>query len=62
MLVERKIQKFDSHEEADAAERAYYRSLTPSERVAIVLRLMRDYYGPPQRLERVLRPVERERS
>jgi hypothetical protein len=60
--VERKIEKFDSHEAADAADRAYYKSLTPSERVSLLLRMMRDYYGPPQRLERVLRPVERPRG
>lgn len=47
-----------SLEEADRADREYYRSLTPNERLAIVAELMRMYYGPPRRLERVLEVAE----
>lgn len=57
-MMERKIQSFESHAEADRADREYYRNLTPSERVSLLLKLMRAYYGPPRRLERVLRAVE----
>lgn len=56
------MRSFKNHAEADQADREYYRSLTPSERVTLLLKLMRAYYGPPQRLERVLRAVEPERG
>jgi hypothetical protein len=49
-------------EESDAADRAYYRSLTPEERLDILLELVRRFaegYGEAsQRLERVYRVVE----
>ena len=57
-MMERKIQSFRGHADADRADREYYLSLKPSERVALLLELMRAYYGPPRRLERVLRAVE----
>lgn len=45
-------------QEADEADRAYYASLTPEERLDIQADLMRRYYGPPSRLERVLTVAE----
>lgn len=53
---------FNSHEEAEKAEREYYFSLTPQQRIDILLELMRRYYGHPKRLERVARIIERKRS
>ncbi len=35
--MERVIRKFATFEEAEAADRAYYRALTPGERLAIML-------------------------
>lgn len=52
------MELFDSFEEADKADRAYRMSLTPSERIDILLQLMEDFYGPSQRLERVAEIVE----
>ena len=36
---EKDVRIFRSHEEADKADREYYRSLTPEERIKIVLEL-----------------------
>ena len=52
------FQEFDSHEEADQATRAYYASLTNSERLEIALDLMRPYYEAHPRFERVYRTTE----
>jgi len=41
--MERVVKRFVDHEAADAADRAYYRSLTPQERVDMVLELTRQY-------------------
>jgi hypothetical protein len=38
--VDRVIRKFTTFEEAEAADRDYYRSLTPSERLAIMIDLI----------------------
>jgi hypothetical protein len=59
--VEKTVQKFESFAAADAAEAAYYRSLTPTERLDILLELVNN--GQPRdeaqrRLERVYRIVE----
>jgi hypothetical protein len=60
--IERTVQKFSSHEEAERAEREYYDSLSPEQRVEILLELMnraRDLNDPAsQRLERVYRIVK----
>jgi len=60
--IERIVQKFSSHEEAERAEREYYDSLSPEQRVEILLELMnraRDLNDPAsQRLERVYRIVK----
>lgn len=57
--MERVARKFDSHEDAAQADRDYYRSLTPEQRVDIVLELMareRDRIGATGKgLERVYR-------
>jgi len=37
------VKRFDDHEAPDAADRTYYRSLTPEERVELVLELTRQY-------------------
>ena len=60
--MERIVQKFKSHAEAERADREYYRSLTPEERVQIAVELMERskmfYDDPPQGLERVCRIIK----
>jgi hypothetical protein len=59
------MRRFDSHAEADAADRVYYRSLTPQQRLEILfdlVRLYREEHGCSERLERVYRIVELSRS
>lgn len=56
--MEKKIQKFSSFEEAEKAEREYYRSLTPQQRIEILLELIARYRSndeSSERLERVYR-------
>ena len=60
--MEKVVRKFKTHAEADRADREYYRTLTPGQRVDILLQLIDDYYGPQHRLERVCRITKRERS
>jgi hypothetical protein len=63
--IERVIRKFNSFEEADAADREYYASLTGNQRVEIVLELQRRYreayfgydHEAAERLERVIKVV-----
>ena len=58
--VERTVRQFDSHAEADAADRAYYLSRTPQQRLEILFDLVRRYreeHGCSERLERVYRIV-----
>ena len=47
------IAKFRSFEEAEKADRDFYKKLTPDERLKILLELLP--HGPQQRLERVYR-------
>ena len=54
------IQWFDSFEEADEADRAYYRSLTPEERLDILIQLIEQHYGPSQGLVPVFEWIELE--
>ncbi|MEX0718699.1 MAG: hypothetical protein WD066_19045 [Planctomycetaceae bacterium] len=60
------LRVFDSFEKADEADRAYYASLTPQERLDVMLELIRRHRESlgeaAQRLERVYRVVERPRS
>ena len=63
--MERIVRQFDSHAEADAADRAYYLSLTPGQRLDILfdlVRLYREEHGCSERLERVYRIVELSQS
>jgi hypothetical protein len=60
--VEKIVRKFDSHAEALAADRAYYKSLTPEQRMDILLDLInaqRSSDETSQRLARVCRVVKR---
>ena len=57
--------KFDSHAQAEAADRDFYRSLTPEQRLEILFDLVaryREEHGCSERLERVYRIVELSRS
>ena len=50
------VRKFDSLESAEQADAEYYRSLTPDERVNILLQMVAQVNGdPPPRFERVFR-------
>jgi len=64
--MERVVRKFRSHAEAEAADREYYRNLTPKQRVDILLDLMNLARDPAneahQRLARVYRIVPLKRS
>lgn len=57
--MEKKVQKFSSFGEAEKAEREYYRSLTPEQRIEILLELIARYRQrddeSSERLERVYR-------
>lgn len=60
--MEKTIRVFDSFEEAEAADKEYYRSLSPAERVEILL-ILREQYSPyddelTQGFERVCRIIE----
>ncbi len=61
--MEKVVRIFNSFEEADEADRERDRSMTPEERVAVVLQLPSWMYpnAAEQRLARVYRIVERER-
>jgi uncharacterized protein YdeI (YjbR/CyaY-like superfamily) len=63
--MEQVVHKFGSFAEAEAANRAYYQSLTPQRRLEILFELVRQYreeHGCSERLERVYRIVELSRS
>ena len=60
--MEKTIRVFKSFEDAEAADKEYYRSLSPAERVEILL-ILRDQYSPyddelTQGFERVCRIIE----
>lgn len=59
------VRTFNSHAEADAADREYYRGLTPLERLevlfALVDRQLKEYDEASRRLQRVYRIIERPR-
>ncbi len=53
--------KYTSFAEAEQEDREFYATLTPNERLQILLELVRRYQGdPPPRLERVYKVVKRE--
>ncbi len=54
--VQKTVAKFRTFEEAEKADRDFYKKLTPQERLDILLELLS--YGPEQRLERVYRIVK----
>jgi hypothetical protein len=60
--VERKVEKFGSHEETDEATLRYYHSLTPQQRLEILLELVDSHRkqgdAASERLERVYRIVK----
>jgi hypothetical protein len=55
------VRVFRSFEEAEDGDRDFYKSLTPEQRIDILLQLIAQP-GPPQRLERVYRIVKLEQS
>jgi hypothetical protein len=61
-MVERVVAKFASHEEAAKADAAYYRQLTPAQRLRILLDLIEQAHPDfhEQRLQRVYRIVKLE--
>ena len=60
--MERTVRVFESFEEAEEADKEYYRSLSPADRVEILL-ILRDQYNPyddelTKGFERVYRIIE----
>lgn len=53
LTMQKTVAKFRSFEEAEKADRAFYKTLTPQERLDILLELLN--HAPEQRLERVYR-------
>ncbi|GMW00410.1 MAG: hypothetical protein AMXMBFR84_15470 [Candidatus Hydrogenedentota bacterium] len=61
-MIEPVIQRFASLQAADVADEAFYRQLTPQQRMDILLELIeRGTGGTQQRLEKVYRIVKFER-
>jgi hypothetical protein len=64
--VERVLQVHESSKDADVADRAYYASLSPAERLEIALDLIQRYRESlgeaAQRFERVCRVIELSQS
>ena len=56
---DKQVRVFRSFQEAEDADRAFYRSLTPEQRLDILLQLIAQH-GPVQRLERVYKIVKLE--
>ena len=54
---EEQVRVFNSFKDADDADRAFYRSLTPEQRLDILLQLIAQH-GPVKRLERVYKIVK----
>lgn len=57
--MEKVVRVFKSHEEADRADREYYLSLTPAQRLSIVFTLVKQSGPAADRFERVCRVVNR---
>jgi len=60
--MERVATWYEHPRDAERAERLAREQMTPNERVAIVLELVRRTYDPSDRLERVLRIVDLKRK
>ena len=60
-LVEKVVRVFKSFEEAEEADREYYRSLTTEQRLDILFMLVERWHGLGQRPERVRRATKRKR-
>jgi hypothetical protein len=64
--MERVVAKYRSHQEAENADREYYRRLSPAERLNLLLDLIeigrKNADASSQRLERVCRVSQLERS
>jgi hypothetical protein len=56
---DKQVRVFRSFQEAEDADRAFYRSLTPEKRLDILLQLIAQH-GPVKRLERVYKIVKLE--
>lgn len=60
--MKRVVAKFSSHQEAEQADREYYRSLTPQQRLDILLELIessrKEDDAASERFERVYRIVK----
>ena len=60
--MEKVIRKFDSPEQAETRDREFYRSLTPEQRLEILLELIENSTrGTAEGFERVYRVVELQR-
>ena len=53
---------FTSLDEADKADYQHLRSLTPEQRIQMLLEIIENYYGPFEGFERVCRITELERG
>ena len=60
--VEKVVRIFKSFEEVDAADREYYSSLTPKERLKIAGQLWKRHFGLSPRMARVYRIIKLEES
>ena len=58
--MEKTVAKFRSFEEAEKADREFYKKMTPQERLDILLELLS--HGSEQRLERVYRVTKLSRD
>ena len=54
-VVDEEPRELIDEEERKRAERDYYRSLTPEERISIMLEMMHKAYGPPKKMEMVFK-------
>lgn len=60
--MEKVLRQFDSHGEADKADRAYYKSLTVDQRLQHFLQMMEPVYAAHPRLQRIYRVIDRSQS
>ncbi|MCS6952574.1 MAG: hypothetical protein RMK57_09110 [Bryobacterales bacterium] len=58
---ERRVRIFQSFQEAEAADREFYKSLTPEQRLDILLELIARH-GSSEGLQRIYRVLERQRG
>lgn len=64
--MQKVVRVYNSHQEAEAANLAYYRSLTPERRLRILFQIIADHEGGADasqgRLQRVCRVIRRGES